>query len=96
MTALIALAMRHYIAKPALLIHHDEDAEVYINGKSVAIVKGYTSKYEIVPIDKGKRSALTAGNNVMAVHCRQTIGGQFIDVHLVDADNVSHVESGRS
>lgn len=75
-------------SKPALLIHHDEDADVYINGQSVAVVKGFTSAYQVVPIDKQKQSALQVGKSVMAVHCRQTEGGQFIDVHLVDADNV--------
>jgi len=72
--------------KPALLIHHDEDAEVYINGQGVAVLKGFTREYGIVAVEK--RAALKVGQNVLAVHCRQTIGGQFIDVHLVDADNV--------
>jgi beta-galactosidase/beta-glucuronidase len=75
-------------AIPALLIHHDENAEVYINGKSVAVVQGYTQNYKVVPIPEGTRSTIKPGKNVMAVHCSQTTGGQFIDVHLVDADNV--------
>ncbi|HJN07987.1 MAG TPA: glycoside hydrolase family 2 TIM barrel-domain containing protein [Pirellulaceae bacterium] len=90
-----SFALESVPTKPALLIHHDEDAEVYINGASVAVLKGYTTKYEIVPIDKTKRSVLTAGNNVMAVHCRQTGGGQFIDVHLVDADNVPELPAAK-
>lgn len=75
-------------AKPALLIHHDEDVEVYLNGKNIATLKGFTSKYKVVPIPDGKRSAIVNGRNVMAVHCSQKAGGQFIDVHLIDADNV--------
>jgi hypothetical protein len=74
--------------KPALLIHHDEDTEVFINGRNVAELKGYITEYKVVPIPKNKQNALKAGQNVMAVHCRQTGGGQFIDVHLVDAENV--------
>ncbi len=82
-------------ATPALLIHHDEDAEVYINGQLVLAVKGFTSKYQVIPIDASKRSALTAGDNVMAVHCRQTEGGQFIDVHLVDGDHVPKLPAAK-
>jgi hypothetical protein len=74
--------------KPALLIHHDEDAEIFVNGQLLATFEGYTVEYKVVPIEAEKRALLRAGNNVMAVHCRQTIGGQFIDVHLVDAANV--------
>ena len=75
-------------AKPALLIHHDEDAQVYINGTQVAALKGYTVKYEVVPMEDDQKSALKVGKNVMAVHCRQTGGGQFIDVHLIEAEHV--------
>ena len=74
--------------KPALLIHHDEDAEVFLNGEDVARLKGFITEYKVVPIPEDKLSALKVGKNVMAVHCRQTGGGQFIDVHLIDADNV--------
>jgi hypothetical protein len=75
-------------AKPALLIHHDEGAEVFINGQLVATFKGYSAKFKVVPIAAAKHQAIRAGANLIAVHCRQTTGGQFIDVHLVDADNV--------
>jgi beta-galactosidase len=74
--------------KPALLIHHDEDAEVYINGQQVATFKGFVTEYKTVPLEAQAKQALKEGKNVLAVHCRQTGGGQFIDVHIVDADNV--------
>ncbi len=75
-------------ANPALLLHHDEDVEVYINGRRVLALKGYSTKYEVVPIDAEGRKQLRQGKNLMAVHCRQTGGGQFIDVHLIDAHNI--------
>jgi hypothetical protein len=74
--------------KPALLVHHDEDAEVFINGQLVAELKKFTAEYTVIPIAKEKHNALLVGKNLMAVHCRQATGGQFIDVHLVDEDKV--------
>lgn len=74
--------------QPALLIHHDEDAEVYINGELVAALQNFTREYIVVPIKGEEQAALRIGQNTIAVHCKQTSGGQFIDVHLVDAANV--------
>jgi len=65
-------------------IHHDEDAEVYLNGKRVIQLTGYETDYVDVELDKEAAAALRPGLNVMAVHCHQTVGGQFIDVGLVD------------
>ena len=75
-------------ANPALMIHHDEPAKVYINGKPVSVLKTLTEKYTVILLSKENRKALQLGQNIMAVHGRQTYSGQFIDVHLVDADNV--------
>ena len=70
--------------RPYLMIHHDEDAQVYVNGKLLAKLEGYTTSYVRVALDKKGRAALREGSNCLAVHCHQTEGGQYIDVGLVD------------
>lgn len=65
-----------------LVIHHDEEAEVFLNGRQIASLEGYTANYVWIPLDKQVKQWLRQGNNTLAVHCRQTEGGQYIDVGL--------------
>jgi hypothetical protein len=65
-----------------LRLHHDEDADVYLNGVLAARVSAYVTEYGPVPITAEARKALGAGKNVIAVKCHQTTGGQYIDVGL--------------
>jgi hypothetical protein len=69
---------------PRLFMHHDEDAAVYIDGTLLLEAKGYTTSYRLFRIDEEGRNALEAGQAVLAVHCRQTGGGQYIDAGIVD------------
>jgi hypothetical protein len=67
-----------------LRVHHDEDADVYFNGKLVARLGGHTMGYDEIILDEKARSALRKGENRIAVYCRQTRGGQYIDLGLVE------------
>lgn len=65
-------------------IYHDEDAEVYINGVKVLETTGYVTAYTVIPFNADSLNVLKKGQNVIAVHVKQTTGGQFIDLGLVE------------
>jgi hypothetical protein len=67
-----------------LWVHHDEDADVYINGVRALSVPGFVTGYDVLSMSPAARAALKPGKNVMAVHCHQTTGGQYIDVGIVE------------
>ena len=71
------------IAELALLMHHDEDTEVYLNGVLATKAPGYNAAYEEFEISAEAQRTLMPGKNVMAIHCHQTVGGQYIDVGIV-------------
>jgi hypothetical protein len=45
---------------------------------------GYIATYEDVELTPEGKAVLKAGKNTIAVSCRQTGGGQYIDVGIVD------------
>ncbi len=83
-----------------LWMNHDEDAEVYLNGRLAHRVSGWTTDYQIFPIATAVREMLKSGRNRLAIHCRQTSGGQYIDAGLVSlapaAASKTRWEAGRA
>jgi mono/diheme cytochrome c family protein len=67
-------------------LHHDEDVQVYLNGKLILERKGHVSKYETHDVSKEAGDAVQTGKNVIAVHCRQTSGGQYVDLGMDSFD----------
>jgi hypothetical protein len=65
-----------------MTLHHDEDVKVYLNGKLVFQKAGHVSRYQTHDITRESADVLQTGKNVIAVHCRQTTGGQYIDLGL--------------
>jgi hypothetical protein len=66
-----------------LRLHHDEDVEVFINGVLAFREEGFIGAYEEVEMTAEARAAIKTGKNVLAVHCHQTTGGQYVDVGIV-------------
>jgi len=66
-----------------LWVHHDEDVEIYIDGTLAASAPGYTTAYEELPIRPAALAALKPGRHLLAAHCHQTSGGQYLDIGLV-------------
>jgi len=63
--------------------YHDEDCEIYINGVEVAKCASYAS-YGYLGLDAvALKKALKAGKNTIAIHCKQTKGGQYIDFGII-------------
>ncbi|MCX5685628.1 MAG: glycoside hydrolase family 2 [Planctomycetota bacterium] len=66
-------------------LHHDEDVEIYVNGVLALTQKGHVTEYEERPMTPAGKAALKAGGkNLIALHCHQTMGGQYVDVGIVD------------
>ena len=74
-------------------MHHDEDVEIYLNGVPAAKANGHTVAYGMLPISAEAAATIVDGKNVLAVHCHQTRGGQFIDVGLVELDESPIVDA---
>ncbi|MEI6567573.1 MAG: hypothetical protein WCR20_12920, partial [Verrucomicrobiota bacterium] len=67
----------------SLVIFHDEDTEIYVNGEKIWSRGGFNNAYEGFEITAALKKAVRKGANTIAVHTHQTAGGQLIDLALL-------------
>ena len=79
----------NYAARPEKLLRvtaemfHDEDAEIYLNGKLVLTAPGYNTDWTTFTIPlEAFAAAVKEGDNVLAVKVKQEVGGQYFDLGL--------------
>ena len=73
----------------AVISHHDEDLEVFVNGVLVGTASGFNDEFEKLAPTPNAKSAYKLGSNVVAVHCHQITGGQYVDL------TISSIELGK-
>jgi beta-galactosidase len=67
----------------ALVIHFDNATEVSVNGKEIWRGDRWVDAYVGFEVTAELARALEPGKNVVAVHCHQDDGGQFIDLAIL-------------
>lgn len=67
----------------AIILHHDDAVEVYVNGTMIWNRKGWNDSYQAFDVTEDLRKALVSGKNLIAAHIRQDRGGQYIDLALL-------------
>ncbi len=71
------------VSNLVFFVYHDEDVEIYLNGVLAGSAPGYTTSYVLLSMTPaGQAAIIPNANNTIAVHCHQTVGGQFIDVGI--------------
>lgn len=55
----------------------------------IGTASGYSTSYQDRALDEAATKAIKPGKYILAVHCHQTGDGQYIDVGLVDVEEVS-------
>jgi hypothetical protein len=79
------------ISNLTFTVYHDEDVAIYINGVFAGSASGYSTSYVPVAMTaQAKAAIIPNGQNVLAVSCYQTTGGQFIDVGIADETLVAN------
>jgi len=53
------------------------------NGSLILETHGWTTSYDNVPLSEAGRRVFKPGKNLIAIHCRQNGGGQYVDLGLV-------------
>jgi len=70
------------LEEPVIKVAYDDDYEVYVNGQLILSETGASFKYKYMKVAEEKSQVFKKGKNIIAVHCKNTGGGQHIDVGI--------------
>jgi len=68
---------------PVIVMHHDEGTRVWINGVMALETHGYLPEYRVFELTPAGREALRDGTNQLAIHGKNTNGGQYVHARVV-------------
>lgn len=69
-----------------LYVHHDEEVELYLNGERVLELPDYTVDYVTIRLPESAQALLRPGRNSIALHCRHTVNGQYVDAGMLSIE----------
>jgi hypothetical protein len=72
------------INKLYLKLHHDDEAEVYLNGEKINESAGANGDLQAIELKSSVADKLKNGKNLLAMHCVNTGGGAWIDAGFAD------------
>ncbi|MAZ28252.1 MAG: glutaminase [Cytophagaceae bacterium] len=78
-----------------LKLRHDDNVTVFLNGDKIYDVNGWDDSFKFIPIKDAVKGKLKPTGNVLAVHIRNTAGGQWLDAGLATeakVDNATTIE----
>src|SRR5690606_25678664 len=67
-----------------LKLRHDDNVKVYINGEPVYDCECWNNEFKYYDIPEKVRKKLKKKGNVLAIHIRNTAGGQWLDAGIVE------------
>ena len=62
-----------------LKVYHDDDVTVFLNGERISRQRGANGDYELILLSDGAKAKLKTGENLLAMYCRNTGGGAWLD-----------------
>ncbi len=77
------------VDRAALIIHHDDDTEVFLNGQEIWTHGRWNDVYQAFDVTEKMKAAIKPGANTLAVHVHQDHGGQFLDLALLAGEEGS-------
>ncbi|MEH6682363.1 MAG: DUF4965 domain-containing protein [Sediminicola sp.] len=67
-----------------LKMFHDDNVEVYLNGEQIYKCECWTNEYKYYPLTGAVKKKLKGKGNILAIHVKNTAGGQFLDAGIVE------------